>query len=208
MKRLALLAVILVTSLGGMALPGVAQAEPIQKDGPEAWPGKVMIGVAPLGVSADFTNHYNGYIGYAGDGYGSYKFGFNVAGIIADMQKLTIWLGGELNFGGRAYFAQVEPGIFVQFTLEKLLRIPLVPIITAGVSGPIFKPYGAGNPGLGGAFELKIGVGVYYFLTRHIGLGAETHLAFGPGFVDDGFGGHNTIFGGYFDFLAGAKFAF
>ena len=207
MKRLALLAVILVTTLGGATL---AQAEPIQKDGPEAWPGKVMIGVAPIGVSADFTNHYNGYgyIGYAGDGYAAYKFGFNVAGIIADMSKLTIWLGGELNFGGRGYFAQIEPGVFVQFTLEKLLRIPLVPIITAGISGPIYAPYGRGHPGIGGAFELKIGAGAYYFLTRHIGLGAETHLAFGPGFVDDGVGGHATIFGGYFDFLAGAKFVF
>ena len=207
MKRLSFLAVTLFLGLGAMTLSGTAHAEPIQKDGPEAWPGKVMIGVAPIGVSADFNNYYHGYIGYAGDGYGSYKFGFNVAGIVADMPKLTIWLGGELNFGGRPYFANIEPGIFVGFTLEKLLRIPLVPIITAGISGPIYAPYGAGSPGIGGAVDFKIGVGAYYFLTRHIGLGAETHFAFGPGFfVADGTTG--TGWGGYFDFLAGARFVF
>jgi hypothetical protein len=202
-KRSALAAALVVLTASLVA--GNARAE-IQKDGPEAWPGRVMIGVDPLGVQANFDQLYGGspYSGYA-----SYKFGFNVAGLIASTPKISIWLGGELNVGGYSHLAIVEPGIFVRITLEKLLRIPLVPEVQGGFSGGIYAPYSYADTFTAGAFEFKVGGGAYYYLTRHIGVGAETHFAFGPGFVKDTVTGNiGTGFAGYWDFLTGARFAF
>ncbi len=193
-----------------MAAPSYSRAE-IQKSGPEAWPGKVMLGVRPLGVQLQFNdawvgNYPAGYRYALGD-RALYKMAIDVAGIIASLSKVTIWLGGELNVGGRGNLAMVEPGLFVQVTLEKLLKIPLVPIVRGGVSGPIYVPYGFNGATTTGAFQLKLGGGVYYFLTKNIGLGADLAFAFGPGFTKVN-GVLITDFSGYWDFTAGARFAF
>jgi len=207
MKRLSLL----------LALPlvlasSLAQAE-IQKNVPQTWPGKIMVGVRPLGAQLSFTdtgwnNGFgpgNGNIGFGGRVI--YKLGLDVAGIVANLNKVTLWLGGEVNVGGRGNLAMIEPGIFVGISLEKLLKIPLVPIIRAGVSGPLYIPYGFNGSVLFGAFQVKFGAGVYYFLTKNIGLGGEVNFAFGPGFVKVN-NDLATGFSGYAELLAGARFAF
>jgi hypothetical protein len=194
--------------LAMLLVSSVARAD-IQTKGPEEWPGKIMFSARPLGVQVNFNSVEGAGIGTTfTDAFASYKLGLDVAGIIASLPKLTIWLGGELNIGGRAYLAILEPGFFVQLTLEKLLTIPLVPIIKAGISGPLYALYGFPGASAGGAFQIKVGGGVYYFLTKHIGVGAETAFAFGPGFVHTVGGGTGIGFSGYWDFTMGARFAF
>ena len=204
-----LVALVLAAAL--VTAPVIAHAE-IQKDGPEMWPGKVMVGVRPLGVQLQFSDAWVGANG-TGFVYGVgdralFKLAIDVAGIIANLSKVTLWLGGEFNVGGRGYLAFLEPGLFVQITLEKLLRFPLVPMVRAGFSGPVYIPYGFGGAAAAGAFQLKFGVGAYYFLTKNIGVGADMDFAFGPGFVRDGNDHLAAGFSGYWDFTAGARFAF
>src|SRR5947209_1863443 len=91
------------------------------------FPGKFMVGAAPLGVQVFMTSPT----------FTTYKFGINFSGKLLDLPKLTLWLGGEFNLGGRENLAQIEPGVFVTLTLEKLLNIPLVPMVTGGLTFPI-----------------------------------------------------------------------
>jgi hypothetical protein len=193
-------------------LPAIAHAE-VQKSGPETWPGKVMIGVRPLGLQLQFNqawflNTPPAYV-YGVTDWALYKAAIDVEGIIARASKVTVWLGGELNFGGRGNLAFVEPGLFVQLTLEKLLNIPLVPMIRAGFVGQAYVPYGFTGATTTGAFLFKLGFGLFYFVTKNVGLGIDTDWAFGAGLAKaiNG-GGLNAGFTGYWDFLLGARFAF
>jgi hypothetical protein len=192
-----------------LLVSGVARAD-IQTKGPEEWPGNITFSARPLGVQLNFTSVAAGNLTTGvTDAFASYKLGLDVAGIIARFPKVTLWLGGELNVGGRAYLAIIEPGVFVQITLEKMLTIPLVPIIKAGISGPLYALYGYPGAAAGGAFDLKLGAGLYYFLTKHIALGAETSFAFGPGFVKNTLtNGLIVGFSGFWDFTSGIRFAF
>ncbi len=195
--------------LAMLLVSGVARAD-IQTKGPEEWPGNITFSARPLGVQLNFTSVAAGNLTTGvTDAFASYKLGLDIAGIIARMPKVTLWLGGELNVGGRANLAIVEPGIFVQITLEKMLTIPLVPFIKAGISGPLYALYGYTGAAAGGAFDLKFGAGLYYFVTKHIGLGAETAFAFGPGFVKNTLtNGLIVGFSGFWDFTSGIRFAF
>jgi hypothetical protein len=172
--------------------------------------GKVWIGVHPIGGSAFFNDYQTGI----------YKFGFDVLGRIADAGKLTLWLGGELNIGGVANYALIEPGIIFQMTFEKMLHIPLVPHVRVGFSGGIDNYYGGGTcytpngdpfvcdrSDVAGDFWFKFGGGVHYFLTRNIGLGIETNFALGAHIWDAG-NETRSGFRGYVDFLTGAVFTF
>jgi len=193
--------------LAMLLVSGVAHAD-IQTKGPEEWPGNITFSARPLGVQLNFNSVAgNTLTTSVTDAFASYKLGLDVAGIIARFPKVTLWLGGELNIGGREYLAILEPGVFVQITLEKMLTIPLVPIIKAGISGPLYALYGFPGAAAGGAFDLKFGAGIYYFLTKHIGLGAETSFAFGPGFIKNG-GATVVGFSGFWDFTSGIRFAF
>lgn len=204
MKRLSLLLALPLF----LALSSTAHAD-IQKNVQQTWPGRVMLGVRPLGTSLAFTDSGFGNTGPF-SGFGGrviYKLGLDVMGIIANPGKLTLWLGGEVNVGGRGNLALLEPGIFVALSFEKLLQIPLVPILRIGFSGPIYIPWGFNGATVFGGFDFKVGGGVYYFLTKNIGVGGELNFAFGPGFVSV----NNVLgvgFNGYVDFLAGARFAF
>jgi hypothetical protein len=182
----------------------------IQKSGEEQL-GKVWIGVHPIGGAAFFN----------GDDGAIYKFGFDVLGRIANAGKLTLWLGGELNLGGVANYALIEPGIVFQLSFERLLHIPLVPYVKTGFAGGIDVYYGGsdvchdpnGNPfpcnhaASAGDFWFKFGGGIHYFLTRNIGLGIETNFALGGHIYDTG-NGTGSYFRGYVDFLTGAVFTF
>lgn len=203
MKRISILVVL------SLFFAARANAE-IQKSGPEVWPGKLMVGVRPLGMQLSFSDYgapVPGIIYGIGDRV-IYKLGLDIAGIVASFSKVTLWLGGEVNVGGRGNFAFIEPGVFVQVSLEKLVqKFPLVPLIRAGVSGPISVPYGYTGATLYGAFQLKVGGGAYYFLTKNIGVGADINFGFGPGFAKYT-GTLHTGFAGFWDFTAGARFAF
>jgi hypothetical protein len=204
MKRMFAVAAVLLLSTAS------ASAVEIQKSGSEVWPGKFMLGANPIGLQFGFNDFgapgNNATIGVAD--HLIYKFSLNFAGLIKSFDKVSLWLGGEINAGGRGYLAMVEPGIFVQLGLEKLItKVPLVPLIRAGVSGPIYIPYGYPTAVVGGAFQVKVGGGIYYFLTKNVGLGFDTNFGFGPGFVKVG-GAVGVGFAGYWDFGIGGKFAF
>ena len=203
MKRLSL----------ALALPLLLASTPfahaeIQKNVPQTWPGKIMIGVRPLGAQLSFTDTGFGGTGVFG-GFGGrilYKLGLDVAGIVLNADKITLWFGGELNVGGRGNLAMIEPGLFVAVSLEKLLKMPLVPIVRAGISGPLYIPYGYNGSVLFGAFQIKFGGGAYYFLTKNIGVGLDINVGMGPGIVKVNTA-LDTGFSGYAEFLAGARFA-
>ena len=98
-------------------------------------------------------------------------------------------------------------------TLEKLLKIPLVPYVQAGLGGDVLV-YGGSN--LGGAFSIRVGGGIHYYLLKQLAIGAETNFSFGPGIyplagtgVPCGAGNGTCIgFFGNWDFLIGARFHF
>jgi len=138
--------------------------------------------------------------------YPIYKMALNFGGKIASLSKVTIWLGGEINVGGRENYAQIEPGVFVMITLEKLLSIPLVPYVRGGIAGAAAVTYGLNNGNFtGGAVWIKVGGGLHYFVTKNIGLGGETGFGFGPGFTNDAANRLVVGFSGYWEFLAGMR---
>ncbi len=164
------------------------------------FPGKFFATVHALGVATTFDFPT----------FPIYKMALNFGGRIASLSKVTIWLGGELNIGGRENYALLEPGIFVMITLEKLLTIPLVPFVRAGIAGGAGVHFGYNNGGFNGnttdgAVWLKVGGGLHYFVTKNIGLGGETGFAFGPGFRVDPNNRLFTGFSGYWEFLAGMR---
>jgi hypothetical protein len=203
--------IIFATIVALLAISHTARAE-IQTSGPETFPGKLMFGVKPLGVELLFNDAWvgrygTGYVYTVGDRT-LYKLALDFSGIIYNGSKVTLWLGGEVNVGGRGYLAFLEPGIFVQITLEKLLKIPLVPMVRVGISGPLYIPYGYAAAELAGAAQVKVGAGLYYFILPKIGLGADTNFAFGPGFTKDAANNVAVSFSGYWDFTLGARFVF
>lgn len=197
-----------------LALAAPAHAD-IQKSGSEVFPGKLAVGVFPLGVQAGFNSSTSGY-----------KLSFDFAGLIKSTDKLSIWLGGAFSYayptfncgaavvvngtvvtgnGDCAHDIGLEA--FVRITLEKLVKIPLVPYVEAGIGGD-FMPYFDGR-GLGGAVAIpRFGGGAEYYLTKNIGLGLRTDFAFGPGIYRRGDGSSFVGFWGNWDFLMGARFAF
>lgn len=184
-----------------IAAPSPAAAAEIQRMGQQTWPGKFLVGVHPLGFNITFANPTRGI----------FKTNLDFAGKVADLSKLTIWLGGEFNVGGAANYAQIEPGVFVILSLEKLLNLPLVPYIRGGVLGGIGFRYGLGNGPGGdttfGNFWVKVGGGLHYWITKNIGLGGETNFGFGAG-VESVNGVNNTTFSGFWEIVLGARFAF
>ncbi len=180
------------------ATPARAQ---IQTHGPEVFPGKLQIGFNPIGFQTGFN----------GNSPSGYKLMADVSGLIAQPGKLSLWLGGGMNFAAGFYGCYVVNAVsncgndlqlwaFVMLTFEKLIPIPLVPFARAGVGGDILF-YG----NTAGAFVFRLGGGAYYYLLKWLGLGVETNFTFGPGFYG---GGAGTLFYGNWDFGLGARFAF
>lgn len=167
--------------------------------GQYVFPGKLMLGARPLGVQVFLRN--------GGGDAATYKFGIDFEGKLLDLSKLSLWLGGEFNLGGRDSLAQIEPGIFVMLTLEKLLHIPLVPLVTAGLTFPI-NVFTFGNGFTLGGFGVKIGGGAYYFLTKNIGVGGDMHFAFAGAFGGVLGGPVGSGWLGFWDLTAGMRAAF
>jgi hypothetical protein len=186
-----------LTMAAALSAASPARAE-IQTHGPEVFTGKLQIGVHPIGFQAGFEDH-------APSGY---KVMTDIAGLIASPGKLSLWLGGGINYADGFYSCylnscggDLQLWAFVMLTFEKLLNIPLVPFARAGVGGDVLFY----TPNNAGVFALRIGGGVHYYLLKWLGLGVETNFTFGPGFYPNGAG---TLFYGTWDFGLGVRFAF
>ncbi len=188
------IAVLTVAAALFTAAPAHAQ---IQTKGPELFSGKLQVGVTIIGFQTGFVNQTPS----------GYKLTTDIAGLIAQPGKLSLWLGGGLNYAFGFYACYVNDcggdlqlWAFVMLTFEKLIPIPLVPFARVGVGGDVLF-YGA----TAGAFVFRFGGGVHYYLLKWLGLGVETNFTFGPGFYGNGVG---TLFYGNWDFGLGARFAF
>ncbi|HEX9102162.1 MAG TPA: hypothetical protein VF997_08170 [Polyangia bacterium] len=188
-------------TLAGALLAAAPAHAQIQTKGPEVFTGKLQIGFHPIGFQTGFN----------GQSPSGYKLTADIAGLIASPGKLSLWLGGGVGYAAGFYSCYVVNGVsncggdlqlwaFVMLTFEKLLPIPLVPFARAGVGGDVLF-YG----NTAGAFVLRVGGGVHYYLLKWLGLGLETNFTFGPGFYG---GGAGTLFYGNWDFGLGARFAF
>ncbi len=192
---------------------GSAHAAEIQKSGSEVFPGKFAVSVNPFGVQAAF------------DGFstGGYKFAADFAANLKNMEKFGVWIGGGFAYGHPSYSCfsftgagcahDIQLQVFVRITLEKLMKIPLVPYVQAGLGGDVLV-YAGSN--LGGAFDLRLGGGIHYYILKQLGLGVETNFTFGPGiYPRAGTGlacgatnGTCISFFGNWDFLLGGRFHF
>src|SRR5262249_12471037 len=128
------------------------------EQGTHQWPGRFMAGGAPLGVQVFLRS----------PAFATYKFALNFSGRVADLSKLTLWVGGELDLGGRENLAQIEPGVYLTLTLEKLLNLPLVPMVTAGLTFPVNVFYVGSTNAATGGFGVKVGGSVYYFVIKNL----------------------------------------
>lgn len=197
MKLHRLLAPVLLVLVVG----GSARAVPPQTHGPELFPGKLQIGVTVVGFQA-------GFVSLATSGY---KITSDVSGLIAPLKPGGLWLGGGINytagfFGCSAFNGcggDLQLWAFAMLTLEKLMPFPLVPFVRAGLGGDV-EFYG----GTVGAFILRFGGGVHYYVFKWLGLGLETNFTLGPGFYGNAAGQSGTGFYGSWDFGLGARFAF
>jgi hypothetical protein len=185
----------------GLMWSAAARAD--MPEGTFTWPGNLALsgGIGP-GVRFGSVCS-NGFCGSSSTAIA--KFNLNLGYKLTEMEKISLWLGFEFNLNGRENYFFGEPGVFLRIGLEKLLHIPLVPFVEAGFSGGIDVFYGSGfNSTTTGDFFFKFGGGAYYFVMKMLGVGGAMHLALGGG----GFGGGSSYFVGYWDFTAGAMFAF
>jgi hypothetical protein len=167
----------------------------IQKSGPQVWPGKLQVGVHPFG----------GQFGFTGNEASGYKLTADIAGLLKEFDKVSLWLGGGFNYAAGFFTCagcghDLQLWVFVELSLEKLLNIPLVPFFRAGPGGDVLI-YGV----TAGAFIFRIGSGLHYFLTKNVGLGVEGSFSLGAGFYRGVIG---TAFYGEWDGTMGARFAF
>jgi hypothetical protein len=170
--------------------------------------GRFTAGFDPIGVQSGFN----------GSSPSGYKIMGDFAGRLARPGFGGVYLGGGLNFAEGVYgcgvyvvngFAyandcgtDVQLWMFVMLTFERLIPIKLVPFFRAGAGGEIL---GYNQYGNGGAFILRFGGGVHYYLLRWLGLGVQTNFTFGPGFYPQPYG---SVFYGSWDFGIGARFTF
>jgi hypothetical protein len=197
-----------------MLFAGVAQAAPIQTQGPENFPGPNELS-AHFGYQAGFGAHYTNSSGF--------KLFFEYGRRLTDLVWFDVQANNTFGFDygtttcfdrfGRPYACggsgngwdfQLAAGV----KLKIKTRIPLVveiPILLA-VDALYNRPCGD----TGAAVPvIKPGVGVKYFLLRNLGIGGGFNTGFGPAFHQDsncsvGY----TDFYGAFDFQVGAEFLF
>jgi hypothetical protein len=164
---------------------------PAQAETQAAQLGRVILDVDPVG-GAVWYFYAAPHGPYAGSPEtqtdGLYKVNIDIAGRVASGPRVGTFLGVGLKAGVKSGHAEAEPRFFVLLTLEKLLRIPLVPEVRLSVGGgaDIFyrTDHSATGPIIISTTDWSIwfeaGVGFHYFVTRHVGLGAELTLAVGP----------------------------
>jgi hypothetical protein len=222
-----ILPLMLVAALG-VAQPARAVEVTVQKPGnPQVWPGKFMIGFHPIGFQAAFDEFSTG----------GYKLSIDLAYRVKEWSKISLWFGGDLSYALPLYTCNdnfSHPGhmegcahdlgfmLFVRLTFEKLLtKLPLVPYVDVGLGADMLvfagSPHSNAGTNIGAGIPLRIGVGMHYWVLKYLGVGFETHFAFGPGVypsvgqqIDRFCPPNNTCteFFGYWDFLLGVRAAF
>src|SRR5262245_39483572 len=92
-RRLALLLALIGGGTPSFS-PKAAEGQ-IQKSGPHVWPGtgRLQIGFHPLGAQIAF----NGF------SIGGYKLGLDIAGMVKDFSKVSLWVGGGFNYALDTY---------------------------------------------------------------------------------------------------------
>jgi len=189
---------ILISALTTVLLVGAApvRAE-VQRNVEQVFPGRVIIGVHPLGVQVN------------NDASIRYKFAFDIAGLLGHPGRVGVWLGGGFNYAGGPGH-DLQPWFFVMLSFERFLHIPLVPTLRLGVGTDVFY----GNDGFYDAVSaaFKADFGLHYYLTRHIGIGLQTGITSGPVWKRDNPRDPTTPLRVYgyasWDFGVGARFAF
>jgi hypothetical protein len=202
--RSALAFVLVLTTVRG------AGAVEIQKSGPQEFPSKHEIS-ANLGYQAGYGGLIGNPNGFKLTADYAYKFHpivwfdlrvAEVFGFDASTGPCTVNPNGVTGCyytGGWA--TELAGGVKLKFrtSIPLVVEVPLL----IGVDIMYGREYGD----TGAAIAVHPGVGVKYFLTNRIGLGAQISTAFGPGFHGSSPAhGSYTDFYGYFDFLAGAEF--
>jgi hypothetical protein len=175
---------------------------------PEVAPSRFALGVNPLGPAVLFGN--NGFK------LPLYWMGVNFGVRVLSRPKMSLWLGAELNLGGEpvpedgAQALVIEPGLFAKLSFDRVLRIPLVPYFKVGVAGGTYDQHGSPYAfAAWGGVVAKVGGGFQYFVTRHVGIGAETNLGLGAVIPPPGFGGTTSAgFIGTWDLQTTLVFAF
>jgi len=180
-------------------LVGSTPAFAVQQNVEQVFPGRVIIGVHPLGFEAN--NDYSA----------RYKLAFDIAGLLGHPGRVGVWLGGGFNYAyapGPAH--DLQPWFFVMMTFERFLRIPLVPSLRLGVGTDVFYDNDGYYVAASAAF--KADFGMHYYLTRNIGIGFQSGFTAGPVFKRDDPRNPNTPLHAYgyvsWDFGLGARFAF
>jgi hypothetical protein len=186
-------------------------AAELEKAGAEQFPGKLALGIHALGFQAPFDDRAPG----------GYELHVDLAGRAKKLGKAgSLWVGGGLSYAHPSYTCATPNGcahdvaveLFVRVTLERLLNIPLVPFLEAGLGGDVLGYSSYSN--VGGGVPIRVGAGFHYYVLKQLGLGLETNFAFGPGFYPAATqfcgAGRATCVGlfGHWDVLAGARIHF
>jgi hypothetical protein len=190
---------------------GVARAE-IQKSGPEVFPSKHELD-AHLGYQAGFGGVFQNPSGFKVTGEYGYRFHPLVW---FDLQASNVFgFGGAVGPCANAgnvfcYRGGWAFGLAGGVKLKWTTKIPLVIETPILVGVDVLYLRDCGDNGAAAPL-LRTGAGAKYFLTKHIGLGANFAFSFGPAFhggsaVPSCQRGAYTDFYGSFEFNIGAEF--
>jgi hypothetical protein len=181
-----------------MGLPALARAQEaeLRKSGGQAWPGKLQIGLRPVG----------GQVFLADQAIGVFTANADVAGLIKDTVAASLWLGGELTIGGRENLAAILPGVFLRVSFERHLKVPLVPYIQAGLVGGAYVIYGDSFNAATGIVGGRVGGGFDYYLTRNVALGVQTGFLLAAA-ISNGASGARAGFAGSWEIVGGVRLA-
>jgi len=145
----------------------LAQASPVgavQRDVEQVFPGRVLIGVQPLGVQADSS------------GKNRYKLDFDIAVLLGHGSRIGVWLGAGFDYAGGPNY-DLQPWLFLSLSFERFLRIPLVPSVRFGPGSQIY--YDSNGLYDSVAVGLRFEFAMHYYVTRHVGIGFQSGVAAG-----------------------------
>jgi hypothetical protein len=170
----------------------------------QVWPGRVQLGANGGGIFY-FGNDTNG-------GVGGFKVGFEISVRLAEFRWGSVWLGAGLNYVGLPsttdYPHDFQPWLFTKLTFEKRVRFRLVPFISLGVAGDVFRRQSPASTEIdSGAFVFRVAVGADYWFVKWFALGLESVVTVGPRFSPYS-GGIYTDLYGTVDIVGALRFAF
>ncbi|MSP62340.1 MAG: hypothetical protein EXR72_18810 [Myxococcales bacterium] len=155
-----------------------ASATPVQKNGPEVFPGKHEL-TAHMGFQNGLTTFDNGYAGTPGGFKLLIDYGYNLKGMVWLNVGVNLVVSGSCQGPLCAYAANgntFEPHIGAK--LQWTTPIPLVPYAKADATFVLlYNRYCTDN---GFAPVGRIAGGANYFLLQNLGVGVEMGFTGGP----------------------------